>query len=102
MAAQPAAGHPSPNAKPESITNPADLLVLLGRFSAGSFLFLMTMALIFMKRYDVAILTGGASLLLQVATHRLWRRLRDERLAKLAERAAAVDPIETRKATESS
>jgi hypothetical protein len=85
---QSVASHQPPATNHQSLTDPVDLLALLGRFSAAVFLFLVTIALLGLKRYDIAILTGGGSLLLQLATHRMWRRLRDERLAKIAERDA--------------
>jgi hypothetical protein len=77
-----------PTTNQEPLTDPADLLALLGRFMAACVLMVMTLALLLQRHYMIAIITGGVTLLLQLATTRTWRRLREERLTKLAEREA--------------
>lgn len=80
-----------PVEKQEPLTDPADLLALLGRFMAACVLMVMTLALLLQKQYALATITGGVTLFLQLATTRTWRRLREERFAKQAERKAAQE-----------
>lgn len=81
---------PKRTAKQEPLTDPADLLALLGRFMAACVLMVMTFALLLQRHYVIGMVTGAVTLFLQMATTHTWRRLRNERLAKLAEREAAL------------
>jgi|GEM_PF-5172518 hypothetical protein len=76
-----------PAVKPEPLTDPADLLALLGRFMSGSFLMIMTGVLILRQVWVMAAICGVLTILLQLSTTQLWRKLREERQEKLAARA---------------
>lgn len=83
------------------LTDPADLMQLLGRMLASTVLFCLTIFWILrtvldhnVKNVTMLTTTGIISLMLQRATVKLWRRLRDERMeaeaARAAEKAAAA------------
>lgn len=75
------------------LTDPADLFTLLGRFMATVVLFMMTVAFLVNdepSKRVFAIPFGTVTLLVQFAAIRLWRRLRDERLAAKEARAQAI------------
>jgi len=76
-----------PSTKP--LTKPADLLILFGRYLASLVLIVATLIHLFQQNYVGAAIAGSASLFLMWATVRLWRRLRDERIAARAAREAA-------------
>ena len=67
-----------PRAKP--LTDPTDLMTLLGRFGACFVLFLLTVVSFFQRHLVLGLVMAVASLFTQRATIRLWRRLRDERV----------------------
>jgi hypothetical protein len=68
------------------LTKPADLLMLFGRYIASLVLLVSTLVHIFQRNVVGAAFAGTASLLLLWTTVRLWRRLRDERMAAKAAR----------------
>ncbi len=76
------------------LTNPADIMTLLGRFGACIVLMGMTIAYLFKgKQYVVfGLILAVISLVCNLATAKLWRRLRDERIAAEAERSGAARP----------
>jgi hypothetical protein len=80
---------PKPAAPEEPLTDPADLLMLLGRFVAACVLMVMTLALLLQREYTTAMVVGAVTFILQISTTRTWRRLREERLAKKEAREAA-------------
>jgi hypothetical protein len=74
--------------RPQSLTDPADMFALFGRFAAANIFFMTTVFAAFQGQYQRAIFCGVMSILLQIATIRLWRHLRDQRQQRLAEREA--------------
>lgn len=82
----------------EPLTSPADLWMLFGRYMASLILMLMTIVFIIHPdptRRVFAVPFGCVSLLLQFATIRLWRRLRDERLLAKEARAETLAAQQT-------
>lgn len=74
----------------EPLTDAADLFALVGRFVASFVLMVLTIMLIMKQSYGPAVICGTVSLFMQVATTRMWRRLREEREAKKAARDQTV------------
>jgi hypothetical protein len=75
------------------LTNPADLFALLARFVAANILLVATFMYLIQGQRDRAIVTAVVSLLFQLWTISLWRKLRDLRLAAKADRAAALEEM---------
>jgi hypothetical protein len=64
-------------------TELADLMALFGRFFSSVLLMMLTIVMLLRHSYAVAAVTALAALLTQRATIKLYRRLRDERMAAL-------------------
>ena len=75
------------DAPQKPLTDPADLFRLLGRFGASVAAFFITLINFFMQRWMEGAIFAFVSLILQLWTLQLWRRLRNERIAAKAERA---------------
>ena len=75
------------------LTDPADLFRLLGRFGASLALFLITIVHLAMQRWVEAAVVGLISMGMQFWTLQLWRRLRKEREAAKAARAAEQESV---------
>jgi hypothetical protein len=71
------------------LTDPADVLRLLGRYLASLVLLVATLVHIFQGNVVGAAFAGIASLVLLWTTFLLWRRLRAERMAAKAARDTA-------------
>jgi hypothetical protein len=77
-------------ARTKPLTDPADLITLLGRFMACGVLFILTVVALCMRYFTLGIGMALFSLFWQRATLKMYRRLRDERAAAEADRAADV------------
>lgn len=75
------------------LTNPADLFALLTRFVAANILLVATLIYLVQGQRERAIVTGVFSLLFQLWTVSLWRKLRDQRITAKAEHAEAVQAL---------
>jgi hypothetical protein len=69
------------------LTDPAELVALLGRFVACVVMFILTIAAFVKHATLIGVGIAIFSLFYQRATLRMWRRLRDERMAAEAARA---------------
>jgi hypothetical protein len=75
------------------LTNPADLFALLTRFVAANILLVATLIYLVQGQRERAVVTGVVSLLFQLWTVSLWRKLRDQRITAKIERAEAVQVL---------
>ena len=69
----------TPQTKP--LTDPADLFTLLGRMVICLVLACLTVVLLIRQAFGFALFVGAISIFVQRITIKMWRRLRDERLA---------------------
>ncbi len=77
--------------KPDTpLTDPSDLLALAGRFFGSVILTFFSVLCLIRHEYGALVGTAAGSLFLQWMTVRLWRRLRDERLAAKEARGLAT------------
>lgn len=74
-----------PNTPSQPLTDPADLLTLIGRFAAGIVMNLFIVWSITKQNWWSVSLFTVASLILHRATIGLYRRLRKERAERVAE-----------------
>jgi hypothetical protein len=84
---------PSQNPLTKPLTDPAELFTLFGRFVAAWILTFMTVAFLINgddNKRIFAVPFGCASLIVQFATVRLWRKLSRERLANKVAREEAL------------
>jgi hypothetical protein len=72
------------------LTEPADLMALIGRFCATCVLGTLTVAFFWRGERLYGVVLAIVTLILQVLTVRLWRHLREERAAKVAEQEKAA------------
>lgn len=73
-------------------TELSDLTALFGRFFSSVFFMMLTVAMLLRHNYLVAAVTALAAILTQRATIKLYRKLRDERVAVLE--AMQTNPTE--------
>jgi hypothetical protein len=76
------------------LTEPADLFRLLGLFGASVAVFFVGFVNLVLQRWTEGIVFGVAALILQFGTMRIWRKLRDERIAKKEALAAESQNVE--------
>jgi len=74
-----------PSSPPKPLTDPADLLTLIGRFVAGIVMNLFIVWSITKQNWWSVSLFAVASLILHRATIGLYRRLRKERAERVAQ-----------------
>ena len=74
-----------PNPSPQPLTDPADLLTLIGRFAAGIVMNLFIVWGITKQNWWSVSLFTVASLIIHRATIGLYRRLRRERAERVAQ-----------------
>lgn len=74
----------APPSYPKPLTDPVDLLTLLGRGVICLVLAALTIALLVRQVFGFALFVGIISLIVQRMTYKLWKRLRDERMAAQA------------------
>jgi uncharacterized protein (DUF58 family) len=67
-----------PPVKP--LTDPVDLVALLGRLVGATVLFLVSATFLFSKNWRGLAFSAPAAFVMQYLTIRLWRKLRDERV----------------------
>jgi hypothetical protein len=70
------------------LTDPTELMTLLGRFGACAALLVVTVAAFVKQNLPLGLVLALVSLIVQRATVKLYRRLRDERITAEADRAA--------------
>ncbi len=73
------------------LTDPVDLITLLGRGVICLVLAALTIVLLVRQVFAFALFVGIVSLVVQRMTYKLWKRLRDERIAAQAALAAETE-----------
>jgi hypothetical protein len=72
----------SPSEKAAPLTDPVDLIALLGRFIGTVVLFIVSGTLLLRHEWRGLAFSAPAMFVMQFLTIRLWRKLRDERVEK--------------------
>ncbi|MDX1934307.1 MAG: hypothetical protein SFU56_17025 [Capsulimonadales bacterium] len=78
---------PKTTRKPKPLTDPADLLRLGGRFFGTLILYVISFSYLIKQDYPGAAAMALLAIALQIWTIRLWRYLRDQRVAARAAQA---------------
>jgi hypothetical protein len=83
--------------EPKPLTEPADLLRLIGRFFATLILYIFALTYLFKQDMGGALILAIFALLMQFWTMSLWRNLRDQRIAAKATRDSCLASAATRR-----